>query len=219
MLASDGERSVVGSPLDTSAPRFVRAIASGAKPGEFLMSTARGDVLRYAFATETTDILVAKQGQLKGLCVTEGGGAMVVRENTSSVLAITASGEISTLAEGLNAPSDVLQWRGKCYVSDSGDGCLLAIGPEGEVSTVLAGLLDPRGIAAIDDTLYVLDRADHSIWAIDIVAESKPVQVATHLPIGALCPLDFAGGLCADGKGGLLIAADGEGSILHLSRV
>lgn len=218
MLAPDGERSAVGSPLDTSAPRFVRAIAAG-RPGELLMSTARGDVLRYDFSTGTTEMLVAKQGQLKGLCAAEDGGVLVVRENTSSVLAITSAGDISTLVEGLKAPSDVLQWQGKCYVSDSGDGCLLEINPEGEVSTVLAGLLDPRGIAAIGNTLYVLDRAGHAMWAIDLVGQSEPVQIATHLPIGAICPLDFAGGLCADGKGGLLVAADGEGSILRLSWV
>ncbi len=218
MITPDGERKAVGSPLDTSAPRFVRAIASG-QPGEFLMSTARGDVLRYNFSTQTTAMLVAKQGQLKGLCATEGGGVLVVRENTRSVLAITASGEISTLVEGLNAPTDVLYWKGKCYVSDHGEGCLLAISPEGQVSTVLDGLIDPRGIAAIDNTLYVLDRADHCVWAIDLVGGGKPIKIATHLPVGARCPLDFAGGLCTDGESGLLITADGEGSILRLSPV
>jgi sugar lactone lactonase YvrE len=217
MIAPSGERSAVGSPLDTTAPRFVRAIAAG-KPGEFLMSTARGDVLRYDFATQTTDMLVAKQGQLKGLCAAEDGGVLVVRENTNSVLAITASGEISTLVEGLSAPTDVLQWQGKCYVSDTGTGRLLEVSPQGEVSTVLDGLFDPRGLAAIDNTLYVLDRSAHSIWAIDLTGNVKPTQIATHLPIGAICPLDFAGGLCVDGQGGLLVAADGEGSILRLSR-
>ncbi|MEZ0153442.1 MAG: SMP-30/gluconolactonase/LRE family protein [Candidatus Reddybacter sp.] len=218
MIAPDGERSAVGSPLDTTAPRFVRAIAPG-KPGEFLMSTARGDVLRYDFATETTDMLVVKLGQLKGLCAAEDGGVLVVRENTNSVLAISSSGEISTLVEGLSAPTDVFMWQGKCYVSDTGVGRLLEVSPEGEVTTFLDGLFDPRGIAAIDNTLYVLDRAAHSIWAIDLAGEAEPTKIATHLPIGAICPLDFAGGLCVDGKGGLLVAADGEGSILRLSRV
>lgn len=218
MISSKGERSTVGSPLDTSAPRFVRAVAPG-KPGEFLMTTARGDVLRYDFVAQTTEMLAAKQGQLKGLCATDDGGVVVVRENTDSVLAINTSGEISTLVEGLNAPTDVFMWQGKCYVSDTGVGRLIEVSPQGEVSTLLDGLVDPRGIAAIDNTLYVLDRAAHSIWAIDLAGESKPEQIATHLPTGADCPLDFAGGLCVDGKGGLLIAADGEGSVLRLSRV
>ena len=217
MIAPNGERSAVGSPLDTNAPRFVRAIAAG-KPGEFLMSTARGDVLCYDFATETTDMLVAKQGQLKGLCAAEDGGVLVVRENTNSILAISPTGEITTLVEGLSAPTDVFMWQGKCYISDTGVGRLLEVSPGGEVTTLLDGLFDPRGIAAIDNNLYVLDRAAHSIWAIDLAGESKPEQIATHLPIGAICPLDFAGGLCVDGKGGLLVAADGEGSVLRLSR-
>ena len=218
MISAEGERSAVGSPLDTSAPRFVRAVAAG-KPGEFLMTTARGDVLRYDFATQTTDMLVAKQGQLKGLCIADDGGVLVVRENTNSVLAISATGEVSTLVEGLNAPTDVFMWQGKCYVSDTGAGRLLEVSPRGEVTTLLDGLFDPRGIAAIDNTLYVLDRAAHSIWALDLAGEDQPQQIVTHLPIGAICPLDFAGGLCVDGKGGLLVAADGEGSVLRLSKV
>ena len=144
---------------------------------------------------------------------------MAARENTNSVLAISATGEVSTLVEGLNAPSDVFMWQGKCYVSDTGAGRLLEVSPRGEVTTLLDGLFDPRGIAAIDNTLYVLDRAAHSIWALDLAGEDQPQQIVTHLPIGAICPLDFAGGLCVDGKGGLLVAADGEGSVLRLSKV
>jgi len=217
MISPSGERSAVGSPLDNSAPRFVRAVAQG-KPGEFLMTTARGDVLRYDFTLQTTDMLVAKQGQLKGLCAADDGGVLVVRENTNSVLAISASGEVRTLVDGLNAPTDVLMWQGHCYVSDTGSGRVIAVSSQGEVSVVLEGLADPRGLAAIENTLYVLDRATRSIWAIDLAGDSQSQQIVTHLPVGAACPLDFAGGLCVDGKGGLLLAADGEGSILQISR-
>lgn len=218
MISADGRRSVVGSPLDNAAPRFVRAVAAG-KPGEFLMTTARGDVLRYDFASEKTEMMAVKQGELKGLCATDDGAVLVVRASSNSVLSVSASGEITTLVEGLNAPTDVLVWQGKCYVSDTGSGRLLEVNSQGEILTVLDGLFDPRGIAAIDSTLYVLDRAAHSLWAVDLRGENKPEKIATHLPVGAICPLDFAGGLCADGKGGLLIAADGEGSVLRLSRV
>lgn len=42
------------------------------------------------------------------------------------------------------------------------------------------------------------------------------MAIAENLPIGASCPLDFAGGLSIDHRGGLFIAADGEGSVLRL---
>ena len=218
MLQPDGEHTAVGSPLDTSAPRFIRAVAAG-NPGEFLMSTARGDVLRYQFATEESHMLVAKQGELKGLCATDDGGVLVVRANTQSVLSITAAGEISTLIDGLDAPTDVLAVGDKCYVTETGAGRVIEVNSEGESRPVFDDLVNPRGLAVMGNTLYILDRGSRSLWAIDLAEGNAAERVASNLPIGALCPLDFAGGLCVDGQGNLLIAADGEGSVLKLSPV
>ena len=226
-LDPSGERSAVGSPLDKSAPRFVRAVAAG-NPGEFLMTTARGDVIRYQFESESSHMMVAKQGQLKGLCAGDKDTVFVVKDdgvngdgvtdNKGSVFSVNDAGDISTLAEGLSAPKDVYAHWGVCYVSEAGAGRVVAIDSEGTVTPVLEGLEDPRGITAIENQLYVLDRGSRVLWSVDLSDGNAATKVATHLPIGAVCPIDLAGGLCKDSAGNLLIAADGEGSILQINR-
>lgn len=226
-LESSGERSAVGSPLDKSAPRFVRAIAAG-NPGEFLMTTARGDVLRYQFDSEESHMLVAKQGQLKGLCAGNGDTVYVVKDgdvkgadvngSRGSVFTVNDAGDISTLVKGLSAPKDVYIHEDVCYVSEAGAGRVVAINDGGAVVPVLEGLNDPRGLTVVGNELFVLDRGARELWSINLGGGNEAVKVATHLPIGAVCPIDLAGGLCRDGSGNLLIAADGEGSILQLSR-
>ncbi len=221
-LDASGERASVGSPLDKSAPRFVRAVAAG-NAGEFLMTTARGDVLRYQFESETSHMMVAKQGQLKGLCAGNNDTVFVVKDDgvngkNGSVFSVNDAGDISILAEGLFAPKDVFAHRGVCYVSEAGAGRVVAIDSKGAVTSILEGLEDPRGITAVENQLYVLDRGSRVLWAVDLSDSNAATKVATHLPIGAACPLDLAGGLCKDSSGNLLIAADGEGSILQISR-
>lgn len=216
-LEPSGERSAVGSPLDKSAPRFVRAVAAG-QPGEFLMTTARGDVIRYQFASEQSEMLVAKQGQLRGLCLGDDGLIYVVKDDDGSVFTVDAQGGMTTLVAGLASPKDVCVHGGICYVSETGAGRVLAVDSAGAVVPILEGLLDPRGLAVIGDELFVLDRAGRKLWSVNLAGGDKALVVAGNLPTGADCPLDLAGGLCCDGEGNLLIAADGEGSILKCSR-
>ena len=185
------------------------------------MTTARGDVIRYQFASETSHMLVAKQGQLKGLCAGDNDTVYVVKDDdvkddNGSVFSVNDAGEMSTLVEGLSAPKDVYVHQGVCYVSEAGAGRLIAVDSNGEITPVLEGLQDPRGITAIDDTLYVLDRGGRALWSVNPGQSNAAAKVVTHLPVGAVSPIDLAGGLCSDHEGNLLIAADGEGSILRL---
>ncbi len=219
-LSPSGERSSVGSPLDNSAPRFVRAVAAG-NSGEFLMTTARGDVIRYQFADEKTHMMVAKQGQLKGLCAGENDTVYVVKDDgvngdQGSVFSVNDAGDITTLVEGLSAPKDVFVHEAVCYVSEAGAGRVIAIDCSGKIAPVLEGLEDPRGITVIDNQLYVLDRGGCVLWSVNLADGNAATKIATNLPVGAVTPIDLAGGLCKDSSGNLLIAADGEGSILQL---
>ncbi|MBV1931924.1 MAG: hypothetical protein KUG71_09430 [Porticoccaceae bacterium] len=221
-LDASGKRAAVGSPLDKSAPRFVRAVAAG-NAGEFLMTTARGDVIRYQFDSEKSHMMVAKQGQLKGLCAGENDTVYVAKDDgveggQGSVFSVNDAGDMSTLVEGLSAPKDVCVHGGVCYVSETGAGRVVAVNDGGAVTPILENLKDPRGLAVIGDELFVLDRAGRTLWSVDLAGGNAASQVATQLPVGAVCPLDLAGGLCSDGSGHLLIAADGEGSILRISR-
>ncbi|HAD09716.1 MAG TPA: gluconolaconase [Porticoccaceae bacterium] len=216
-LEPSGERSSVGSPLDKSAPRFVRAVAAG-HPGEFLMTTARGDVIRYQFASERSDMLVAKQGQLKGLCLGDDGLVYVVKDDNGSVFTVDSEGGMTTLVEGLAEPKDVCVHEGVCYISETGAGRVVAVDSAGTVSPILEGLADPRGLAAMGDELFVLDRGGRKLWSVNLKDGNRATTIAENLPTGADCPLDLAGGLCRGSDGNLLVAADGEGSILKFSR-
>ena len=213
-LDPSGRIRHIGSPLDKSAPRFVRAVAPGA-PGEILMTTARGDVLRYQLANGQTRMQAQKLGELKGLCVGPGDQVFAVRAGDGAVLAIDGSGSARVLVSGLNHPTDVLCIDGMLYVSEAGAGRVARI-EDGTVSTVMGGLGNPRGLACANGRLHVLDRGRRTLLAQPLDGGGDAAAIAENLPIGAACPLDFAGGLSVDHHGGLLIAADGEGSVLRL---
>lgn len=231
-LSPAGQVARIGSPLDKSAPRFVRALASTTS-GDVLMTTARGDVLRYDPHTEKARALAEKLGQLKGVCAGANGEVFVVRLDQASpagskgsILRIDTVGQVTTLAQNLSGPSDVAIWGEHCLVTESSAGRLVAVDSAGKATVVRDGLQDPRGMAILGDTLYLLDRGSRSLWALALTADLRnpaaraaDTQIATRLPVGARCPLDFAGGLCASHDGGLLIAADGEGSVLSLGRI
>ena len=203
----------IGGPLDKKAPRFVRAVAPGA-PGEMLMTTARGDILRYRLADGQTHMQAQKLGELKGLCAGPGDQVFAVRANDGAILAIDGSGTANVLVSGWNHPTDVLHVDGVLYVSEAGAGRVIRI-QDGAVTTAIDGLGNPRGLAHAQGSLYVLDRGRRALLAVG--REGDANVLAENLPVGASCPLDFAGGLCVDHRGGLLIAGDGEGSVLRLA--
>ena len=213
-LDTRGRISHIGSPLDKSAPRFVRAVAPG-NPGEMLMTTARGDVLRYQVATGRTRLQAQKLGELKGLCAGSGDQVFAVRASDGAILAIDGSGHAQVLVSGLNHPTDVIGVGAALYVSEAGAGRVARI-QDGTVTTAIGGLGNPRGLAYADDQLHVLDRGRRAVLAQPVADGGECVVIAENLPVGATCPLDFAGGLSIDPRGGLLIAADGEGSVLRL---
>lgn len=216
-LDPQGRITHIGSPLDKSAPRFVRAVGCGA-PGEILMTTARGDVLRYQIATGQTRMQAQKLGELKGLCAGPGDQVFAVRAGDGAILAIDGSGSASVLVSGLNHPTDVICIEGVLYVSEAGAGRVARI-QDGTVSTVIGGLGNPRGLAYANGKLHVLDRGRRTLLAQPLTGSGDAVAIAENLPIGAACPLDFAGGISVDPRGGLVIAADGEGSVLRLSPI
>lgn len=213
-LSAAGQVTHIGSPLDKSAPRFVRAVAPG-NPGEILMTTARGDVLRYQVASGQTRVQAQKLGELKGLCAGPGDQVFAVRAGDGAILGIDASGGAQVLVGGLNHPTDVICIEGVLYVSEAGAGRVARI-RDGVATTAIGGLDNPRGLAYANGRLHVLDRGRRAVLAQSLGDGNACIAVAEHLPVGAVCPLDFAGGLSVDHRGGLLIAADGEGSVLRL---
>ncbi|MFZ5653135.1 MAG: SMP-30/gluconolactonase/LRE family protein [Pseudomonadota bacterium] len=216
-LDAHGRIERIGSPLGRSAPRFVRAVAPGAG-GEILMTTARGDVLRYRRSGGQAPAQAQRLGELKGLCAGPGAQVFAVRADDGAILEIDAAGTARTLVSGLNHPTDVLWVNGVLYVSEAGAGRVLRI-RDGAIDTAIGGLGNPRGLASLHDRLYVLDRGRRALLGRPLDGGGDARVIAERLPIGAACPIDFAGGLCSDHRGGLLIAADGEGSVLRLAMV
>jgi sugar lactone lactonase YvrE len=214
-LSATGQARHIGSPLDKSAPRFVRAVAAG-NPGEILMTTARGDVLRYDIDSGKARAQAEKLGELKGLCAGADGVIYAVRAGDGAVLHIAADGAVTPLLSGLNRPTDILCANGELHVSENGAGRVIRI-RDGAATTLIGGLRDPRGLACLDGWLHVLDRGQRALHKVSLGDPGNTSVTAENLPVGAICPLDFAGGLCVDQRGGLLIAADGEGSILRLT--
>lgn len=214
-LDAHGRISRIGSALDKSAPRFVRAVAPGA-PGEILMTTARGDVLRYHLSSGQARVQAHKLGELKGLCAGADGRVFAVQAGDGAILEIDGTGSARALVSGLNHPTDVLWVNDVLYASEAGAGRVIRI-RDGEITTAIDDLGNPRGLASIRGRLYVLDRGRRALLSGPLDGEVDARVVAERLPIGAACPIDFAGGLCNDHRGGLLIAADGEGSVLRLT--
>ena len=142
----------------------------------------------------------------------------MVKDDNGSVFTVDSQGGMTTLVEGLAEPKDVCVHEGVCYVSETGAGRVVAVDSAGTISPILEGLADPRGLAAMGDELFVLDRGGRKLWSVNLKDGNRAKSVAGNLPTGADCPLDLAGGLCRGSDGNLLIAADGEGSILKFKR-
>lgn len=137
--------------------------------------------------------------------------------------------------------------EGRCYVSDDRRGAVLridatdefdgigGIGGIGEGAAVIVadGLDAPQGVAVLDDELFTVETGSRTLRAVSLTTGERRIE-AEDLPVGpppgaaprgrpALfthgmpgVPYPFAG-LTAAPDGTLLLAADGEGTVLRLS--
>ncbi len=88
---------------------------------------------------------------------------------------------------------------------------------QGRLETLMNGLSRPKGMAFYQSRLLVLDVGDQILHAVDVKTRQRET-LASALPIGAKGPMDFPGGLAVLPDGTICIAADGEGSLLTLTR-
>jgi DNA-binding beta-propeller fold protein YncE len=160
------------------------------------------------------------------------GGAIVVAEGGEGDVLVLSGTEIKVAARGLGRPTGVAAAQdGSCYVCEAHNGRVVHI--NGGVSTVLEGLKDPQGILLLGDNLYVVDSAAHEVVSYSLTTQKRET-IASNLPVGAppgVVPKVLAGipgllpgplrpfaGIAADSSGTIYVAADGEGSVLALSR-
>ncbi|WP_369202390.1 hypothetical protein [Streptomyces sp. PU-14G] len=173
-----------------------------------------------------------------GIAVAPDGGLVVAESGAGRVLAIDADDTVRVLAEGFDRPVDVVHDpEGRCYVTDELRGAVLRIdrGDAGaRVETVVEGLDAPQGVTVLGEELFWVETGTRRLRSVSVSSPGAVRTEAEDLPVGlppgtrqrpegALfahgmpgLPRPFAG-LTAAPDGSLLLSADGEGTVIHLT--
>jgi DNA-binding beta-propeller fold protein YncE len=139
---------------------------------------------------------------------------------------------VDVLASGLDTPVGVtVTSAGDVLVTESGAGRVVRVTPSG-TEPVLDGLGCPQGILAVGDELFIVDAGAKAVVAFDSSTGTR-ATIASGLPIGpppGVVPKPLLGmppfsgpqgpfaGIAAGPDGTLYVSADGDGSVLALSR-
>lgn len=216
-VSKTGAVTRLGGLLDERFPGFIRGIAAS-HPGELLITTARGDVVRYRVHDRSFAMLAQRLQPLYGIAPAGDTAVVVAGVDSGSLLHITDDGEVSTVASDLSRPSDILPVADGSYlVTEMGRGRVVAMDRQGQLQTVVDGLSTPKGMVRYQDQLLVLDAGARALYAMNLETRQQETLVSA-LPIGANGPMDFPGGLAVLPDKTICLAADGEGSLLILTR-
>ncbi|MET9251473.1 hypothetical protein [Nonomuraea sp. NPDC003709] len=209
---------------------FVHGIAAD---GDLLHTTSQyGHVRTYDRGSGTVRTRADGLNRPLGIAVRADGTLLVAESGAGRIVAIDHDDQVSVLAEGLGRPVDVAVDAGqRCYVSDEQLAAVYRV--EHGVPVVLAdGLGTPQGITVHDGTMYVVETAHRRLLAIDLATGDVEVE-AGSLPVASAAgltgpepglfippglpgmPRPFAG-IAATADGSLIIAANGDGSVLLL---
>jgi sugar lactone lactonase YvrE len=213
---------------------FVHGIT--ADDGLLHFASEYGDVRTYDPVRRSTRVRVRGLNEPTGIERAPDGALVVAESGAGRVVRIAGrvdgTDTVTVLAEGLRHPVDVaFDAEGRCYVSDDELGAVLRI-DDGETVTVADGLGAPQGLAVRGDELFTVDTEHRCLRAVSLTTGETRVDaenLAVGLPPGITrtepalfaegmpgSPHAFAG-LAAAPDGSLLLSANGEGSILHLS--
>ncbi len=227
-LRPGGKPQPAGMFFTPGYPGYVRGVVVGA-PGEYIVTTAGGQVARWSPAKQEHEVLADGFDRLFGVALTAGGAALFADAGTGRLLSLQ-SGSVEELASGLQEPKGVaITAGGDCLVAEEGAGRVVRY-VAGGVEIVLDGLRQPQGLLVRGDLLYVVDTGARELVEYDMVRKVRR-SLAAGLPIGAppgvtpkflrpFPPLSgsigpFAG-IAAGADGTLYLSADAEGSVLAL---
>jgi sugar lactone lactonase YvrE len=213
-----------------SLPAFVCGVAGD---GDLLqVTTTLGEVHAYDPVRRTTRVRASGLSGLGGIAVGPDGGIVVAESDAGRVLVIDKADTVTVLAEGLDHPVGVaMHDNGTCYVSEDRLAQVIRLNDDGPV-TVADGLGTPHGLAIAGDDLFTIDvehgrllRIPLSTGQIEVDAEQLPVGLPPAInraepatdPGVADRPAPFAD-IAVASDGSLLVSANGEGSVLRLSR-
>lgn len=227
-LPAAGEFHLAGMLFSPGFPGYTRGVAAAGK-GEWIVTTANGEVARFNPDKARCKVLASGFEQLYGVAIRPGGDIVFVDMGAGSVLS-AHDAQTSRLASGLDQPKGVaLDARGDCYVTESGAGRVVRL-VGGKAVLVLDGLIRPEGLIVHRDLLTVVDAGSKELMEYDLLSGKRRI-LASNLPIGgpagivpaplrAFPPLCGAMGPFADiaraGDGSLYVSGDGEGSVLAL---
>jgi len=222
------ERQLAGMLFTPGYPGYSRGVIA-AGPGEFIVTTANGDVARYWPAKQKSEVLARGFDQLYGVAIAPGGAVIFAEQGTGRVLSVH-SGHVEELAAGLSKPSGVAVGPdGTCLVSESAAGRVVKLSG-GRTETVVDGLQKPQGILVRGGLLYIVDAGAKALIEYGLASGARRT-IASNLPVGAppgvipkflgaigtLCgPMGPFAAIAAGADGTLYVSGDAEGSILAI---
>ncbi|RZK00927.1 MAG: gluconolaconase [Novosphingobium sp.] len=227
-LQPGGEPELAGMLFSPGFPGWVRDVAA-AGAGEWIVTTANGDVARFRPAAEESEMLAQGYDRLMGVDVASSGAVVFAEMPTGRLLSVEG-GNVSELARGLDQPMGVAVGPdGAVYVAEAGAGRVTKVAG-GKTETVIDGLGTPEGLAIVGGKLYVVDTDSKQVIESDLAGGNRRA-IGANLPVGApagiipkqlgsvgdMCgPMTTFAGLAAGGDGTIYVAGAAEGSVLAL---
>lgn len=221
--------TLAGMIFYPGCPGYMRGVAAGSQPGEWVITTGLGSVARYRPALGEGEFLGHGYDQLMGVDVAPGGAVVFAEYGTGRVLSVE-NGADTELASGLDKPMGVaVASDGTVYVAEAGAGRVVRL-TGGRAETLLDGLQRPEGLAISGGRLFVVDTLAKTLVARDLSGGGREV-IASSLPVGApvgvrpkfLGPIgDMAGpminfaSVAAGPDGVLYVSGDAEGSVIAI---
>lgn len=228
LLAPGSAPRCIGMLFSPGFPGYTRGVAA-AGPGEYVVTTANGDVARFWPARQESEVLAGAFDRLYGVAVAPGGDVVFAEAGTGRVLS-HRSGSTDILATGLSEPMGVaITPDGDCLVAEEGAGRVARLS-NGRGETLLDGLQQPQGILARGDRFYVVDVGAKELIECDLAGNDRRA-LASNLPVGAPAgvtpkflraipplsgPMGPFTGIAAGPDGTLYLSADADGSVLAL---
>lgn len=229
ILDRTGRLQPVGMLFTPGFPGYVRGVVA-LGPGEYVVTTANGQVSRWMPSTQEHQVLAEGFDQLYGVATDASDTVVVAEKGRGRVLAIRA-GKVETLAGNLDRPSGIALYKGTCVVAEEGAGRIVRLSGNG-MEILLEDLGMPQGLLVDGEDLYVVDTGSKRLLQYNLVSRHCTV-IASNLPVGAppgvipkplgaigilSGPMGPFAGIARDRDGVLYLSADAEGSVLALQR-